>query len=285
MGFLPDTQNYRLRKRWECRERFPRHRGLAIPTCITDHGTYVTHVPWCMPESLTTGFLWSRCRGKRSRHSRHMRNPQFCVSGKRPMVVRRHDPIIVDVNAAVPLAQKHVMTSCHFNYCDSVLSLDSWTCRIIPADLCGGWCVGNPKWVRTRNCGCLVTWFCYHLIAKPGNKTDAVSWPDPNTPERYPIIFSWFTFRGWKQRSPPVWCFVLTLCTSSNCFYLLLSAKGKSNSSRNSVLYIAATKQLYEWYFLSVCLSVCPSVRHTFLTMFLSSYHHEIFRSYHQGPG
>ena len=26
-------------------------------------------------------------------------------------------------------------------------------------------------WVRSRNCGCLVTWFCYQLIAKPGNKT------------------------------------------------------------------------------------------------------------------
>ena len=55
------------------------------------------------------------------------------------------------------------------------------------------------------------------------------------------------------------------------------------------VLFLAATKQLYEWYFLSVCLSVCPSVRlsvcHTFLTMFPSSYHHEIFRSYHIGPG
>ena len=40
---------------------------------------------------------------------------------------------------------------------------------------------------------------------------------------------------------------------------------------------------------LSVCLSVCLSVRlsvcHTFLTMFPSSYHHEIFRSYHIGPG
>ena len=36
---------------------------------------------------------------------------------------------------------------------------------------------------------------------------------------------------------------------------------------------------------LSVCLSVCPSVRHTFLTMFPSSYHHEILRSYHHGPG
>ena len=30
-------------------------------------------------------------------------------------------------------------------------------------------------WVRSRNCGCLVTWFCYQLIAKPGNKTAAVS--------------------------------------------------------------------------------------------------------------
>ena len=32
----------------------------------------------------------------------------------------------------------------------------------------------------------------------------------------------------------------------------------------------------------SVCLSVCPSVCHTFLTMFPSSYHHEIFGSYYQ---
>ena len=34
-------------------------------------------------------------------------------------------------------------------------------------------------WARSRNCGCLVTWFCYQLIAKPGNKTAAVPWPDP----------------------------------------------------------------------------------------------------------
>ena len=35
MGLLPDTQNCGLRMRRECREIFPRHRGLAIPTCIT----------------------------------------------------------------------------------------------------------------------------------------------------------------------------------------------------------------------------------------------------------
>ena len=28
------------------------------------YGTCVTHVPWSMPESLTSGFLWSRWRGK-----------------------------------------------------------------------------------------------------------------------------------------------------------------------------------------------------------------------------
>ena len=73
MGLLTDTQNCRLRMRREYRERFPRHRA--------------THVPWCMPGSLTSGFLWSRWQEKRSRHSRCMRNPHFCVSGKRPMAL------------------------------------------------------------------------------------------------------------------------------------------------------------------------------------------------------
>ena len=49
------------------------------------HGTCMTQVPWRMSGSLTSGFLWSWWRGKRSRHSRCMRNPQFCVSGKRPI--------------------------------------------------------------------------------------------------------------------------------------------------------------------------------------------------------
>ena len=49
------------------------------------HGTCVTRVPWCMPGSLTGGFFWSRWRGKRSRHSRRMRNQQFYLSGNRSM--------------------------------------------------------------------------------------------------------------------------------------------------------------------------------------------------------
>ena len=34
----------------------------------------------------------------------------------------------------------------------------------------------NTIWVRSRNCVCLVTWFCYQLTQ---DKTAAVSWPDP----------------------------------------------------------------------------------------------------------
>ena len=50
------------------------------------HGTCVT----CMPGLLISGFLES-WRGKRSQHSRCMRNPQFFVSIKRPVSCRQCD--------------------------------------------------------------------------------------------------------------------------------------------------------------------------------------------------
>ena len=34
-------------------------------------------------------------------------------------------------------------------------------------------------WVKSWSCGSLVTWFCYQLLAKPGNTTAAPSWPEP----------------------------------------------------------------------------------------------------------
>ena len=58
MGLLPDTQNRGLRMHWECRERFPCHRfqrKMLVSDPGMDHGTCVTHVPWCMSGSLTCG--------------------------------------------------------------------------------------------------------------------------------------------------------------------------------------------------------------------------------------
>ena len=79
----PFTKDAKLRVAHtrECRERFPRHRETANPTRIM---ACVTHVPWRMTGALTSGLFWSRWRGKRSRHYRRIRNPQFCVSGKSP---------------------------------------------------------------------------------------------------------------------------------------------------------------------------------------------------------
>ena len=87
MGLLPDTWNCGLRMRRECRERFPRHQLQRKPLISNPgmhRGTCLTHVPWCMSGSLT--------RGGQGKRSRHMCNPQFHISGKRPMVPPSHAP-------------------------------------------------------------------------------------------------------------------------------------------------------------------------------------------------
>ena len=68
--------------RRECREPFPHYRLqrklLAIPACITARAS-----------RRVVGIANPRWRGKRSRHSRHMSNPQFYVSDKRHIAGRR----------------------------------------------------------------------------------------------------------------------------------------------------------------------------------------------------
>ena len=70
---------------------------FSPPPWVSDpdmhYGTCVTHVPWCMPGSLISGFLWSLRRKKRSRHSWRTRNPQFCVSGTRPVATGKLEDI------------------------------------------------------------------------------------------------------------------------------------------------------------------------------------------------
>ena len=82
MGLLPDTENCGLRTRRECRERYPRHRLQRKPQ-ISDHhmhhGKCVSHVPWCMSESLTRG------GGETFSALPAYAHPQFKVSCKRPI--------------------------------------------------------------------------------------------------------------------------------------------------------------------------------------------------------
>ena len=77
MGLLPDTKkNWGLQMR---RERFPRHRELATPTCITARVWRTCRVA-CQDRWLAVSFdvvvsRWGKC----SRHSPRMHNPQFFV--------------------------------------------------------------------------------------------------------------------------------------------------------------------------------------------------------------
>ena len=48
--------------------------------------------------------------------------------------------------------------------------------------------------------------------------------------------------------------------------------------SMSRFVLLAATKQLYEWYFLSVCLSVCPSVSPSVTPFWLCSHHNIIMK-------
>ena len=45
---------------------------------------HASRIPWTI-FPLTSDFLWSRWRGKRSRHSRRMHSTKFYISGKRPI--------------------------------------------------------------------------------------------------------------------------------------------------------------------------------------------------------
>ena len=126
--------------RWKCRERFPRHHGLAIATCITARAWRTGRDS--IPGSLASGFLWSRWRGKRSWYPWRMRNPQIYVSGKRPMGVHL-------------LLPKPTMLSMYFMYfknmyfcqlkvikslCESTID---FTKNIIPWDKQNTWSQGN----------------------------------------------------------------------------------------------------------------------------------------------
>ena len=74
MDLLPDTYNCGLRMHREYRERFPfsRHR-LKRESLVND-------------PSMRVAIANRWWQGKRSRHSRRMRHPQFYVSDKRPML-------------------------------------------------------------------------------------------------------------------------------------------------------------------------------------------------------
>ena len=104
-------------------------------TCITTRAC-ITHVPWCMPGSLTCGFLWSRWRGKRSWHSRCIRNPQFYVCEMRLMVYHAwNSSVIMDTRIIFFTPLENLRSFIHERLCRIMwritqISLSLSNCRV-----------------------------------------------------------------------------------------------------------------------------------------------------------
>ena len=87
-----------------------------------------------------------------------------------------------------------------------------------------------------------------------------------------------------------IYIYVISCTNHLLTYFRLYSNTLKISLSRKkilqSTLFLAATKQLYEWFSpsarLSVGTSVCPSLCHTFFNHVSSSYHHENYSSYYQ---
>ena len=104
-----------------------------------------------MPESLTSGFLWSRWRGKRYRHSRLLCNQQFYVFGKRPILTEtRSDKMLwSDFLSPTELAQ-------HISQIQTQIpSRPSW-CSVVrvPQLVCYKWKSGKLH----KSCWKRLTW-------------------------------------------------------------------------------------------------------------------------------
>ena len=114
-----------------------------------NHGTCVTHVPWCMSGSLTRGFLQRRRRGKHSRQSLRMRKPQFYVSGKKPMA-----ELFGTVSTLFKRPTVNACCSTRTTWKKMAMS-DSYWSRVF---------AGHLWWLRTKECLLFIVWQAQHAL-------------------------------------------------------------------------------------------------------------------------
>ena len=102
----------------------------------------------------------------------------------------------------------------------------------------------------------MLDWTCCHETGE--NQIHIITWDFLKVCFK---VYNWLPLPWllpWTNQLPPV-CYVLAW---KPCFKRRLVCKFDIMKSAHwLLLFLAATKQLYEWYFLSVCPSVCPSVR------------------------
>ena len=118
------------------------------------HGTCLTHVPWCMPGSLTRGILNSRWRGKCSRHSWCMRNPRFYVSGKRPMYWYRY----LAARSSMMVILRVIVSP---KLCHPMMTSSNGSIFRVTGILCGEFT--GPRWISLTQASDTELWYFFDL--------------------------------------------------------------------------------------------------------------------------
>ena len=123
---------------------------FSPPARVSDadihYGTCATHMPWCMPGSLTSRFLLNRWRGKLSRRSQRLRNLQFYVSGKRP--IGQYGISIRNSSwTQISWSLVHLWYLCHFaDHFEILRRTRQYHCRF--CTICQNhWVTGKVSWI------------------------------------------------------------------------------------------------------------------------------------------
>ena len=153
---------------------------FSLPPRVSDpdmhHGPCVTHVAWCMPGSLSCGFVWSQRRGKRSLLSRRMHNTQFHVSGKRPMWGHVSDnPTPTRLRLSTRLGWPWGVVSLHFSSSASVFCSCWRSLRIVDAEPSFNFSQSVPQIVHPGFCNLMDT----ELVSSPSAIIHLTLLPNP----------------------------------------------------------------------------------------------------------
>ena len=136
--------------------------------------------------------------------------------------------------------------------------------------------------------GCLVTWFCYQMIAKPSNKTATPSWPDSYVLYVY-ILVTWYyyfctkrvvrlldllnhtqslTAPFWEALGNRIHCLMYWVIELDKCWPLLIDLYNHtslwyddfSQTYSHRILYSSPVRVSFGVFFVSLRSKLCPSL-------------------------
>ena len=146
---------------------------------------------------MHVGIASPRWRGKRSRHSRHMHNPQFYVSGKRPILLKNICPLVTSFYASMTcLTNYGVILTHHWDLLPLSNFTDKWYPILTPNACSHNECDG----VMTTGISIICSTVCSGVAQRRHQSSASLAfvrgihrWPG-DSPHKGPVTREMFPF-------------------------------------------------------------------------------------------